>query len=677
MPKRKTAIEGKMLRAETISAQNFNEDERRLTLSVSSEEKEVLRRRFFEDDWLERLGHKDGEIDLDRFNGGAPVLLDHMPWHERQVGVVERSWVDKGRLMVEIRLSRNEHVDALWNDIQDGIIRNVSIGYQINERTLVRKGEEGEPSEYRITRWTPMEVSFVTIPADETVGVGRQEFTAVNAERQIPGLPEPGGTYRITDINDSHEGEDMPEKVKKAEGNRGHEAPAAGADNALTQKDIDNARNAGAQEALAAERERTKEIRSLIEPHTNSLGAERADELRNSLIDKGTSIDDARKLVLDELGKTTESAGGDSVRAGEAVEDKFRDGALESVMIRSGLVTDKEAVRKSGSSEFRGLTLIELARCALDVRNVSHRGLERMEMLARAFTTSDLPAIVLDAANKAMLKGYDEALETWQIWCGIGNLTDFKLNHRIGLGAFDDLDQLSEDGEYKYGTISDQKQTIQLATFGKLMAITRQLFIDDDLDALTRVPMKMGRAAARVPGDLAYGVLTANAALSDGVALFHASHNNIAGSAGAPSIATWSAMETAMGLQTDVGGNAVALNISPEFMLVPRALKTKANVLRMSEFDPDNTGNSRSPNPHRDGFTVVSDARLDADSATQWYGIAGKQFDTVEVAFLDGNQTPYMEEKQGWTRDGVEFKVRHDVAAAAMDFRGMQRNAGA
>ena len=75
---------------------------------------------------------------------------------------------------------------------------------------------------------------------------------------------------------------------------------------------------------------------------------------------------------------------------------------------------------------------------------------------------------------------------------------------------------------------------------------------------------------------------------------------------------------------------------------------------------------------------VVADARLDTASTTAWYMASDQNMhDTVEIAFLNGNSTPYTESRDGWTTDGVELKVRVDAAAAALDYRGIQKHAGA
>ena len=104
-------------------------------------------------------------------------------------------------------------------------------------------------------------------------------------------------------------------------------------------------------------------------------------------------------------------------------------------------------------------------------------------------------AILLDVANKALLQGWEEAAETFEQWTKKGQLSDFKTAHRVGLGGFSSLRQVREGAEYKYVTTKDKGESIALATYGEIFSITRQAIINDDLNQLTDVPMKMGRAA--------------------------------------------------------------------------------------------------------------------------------------------------------------------------------------
>ena len=344
----------------------------------------------------------------------------------------------------------------------------------------------------------------------------------------------------------------------------------------------------------------------------------------------------------------------------------------------AGTISDDDRAKYDNS--FGGFSLLEMARHSLHIINVQTGQMSRMELVGRAFTSSDFPLILANQANKSMLKGYDEAPETWNQWAQTGNLTDFKQASRVNLSTFNNLDLVSEDGEYKYGQFSENGENITLATFGKLFAISRQAIINDDLGMFTRIPSSMGRAASRTVGNLAYGVITSNPLMSDGIALFNAAHNNLdlgaaPLTADAAGTAALGRMRNGMGLQTDSGSNAVGLNIRPGFLLVPLALEDTANAL-MTDTTQPGQANPGVRNQLQNLAVVVSDPRLDADSVIRYYLAAGQTWDTIEVAFLDGNQAPTLEQQVGWSIDGTEFKVRIDVAAAPMDFRTWQRDAG-
>jgi len=353
--------------------------------------------------------------------------------------------------------------------------------------------------------------------------------------------------------------------------------------------------------------------------------------------------------------------------------DKFKKGAQASLLMRSNMA------QSDGANEFRSYSLFELARHSLALAGFSTAGMDKLQVVSAAFThtSSDFSNLLVNTANKAMLKGYEEAEETFQLWTNVGELGDFKAAKRVDLNSFPSLDEVRDGAEYKYASIGDHGETIQLATYGKLFSITRQTIINDDLQAFTRIPMKMGRAAIRTVGDLVYAVLTSNPAMADGTALFHADHNNLQSSL-APQTASIEVMRAAMAKQRDAGRNASALNIRMANLLVPVALEGVAKVARDSEYEVGaSTKNNTTPNTVRNTFEVISDARLDGNSATAWYGAANPgMHDTVEVAYLDGNQSPVLEQQAGWNVDGTEFKVRMDAGVAPLDFRTMQKNPG-
>jgi phage major head subunit gpT-like protein len=190
----------------------------------------------------------------------------------------------------------------------------------------------------------------------------------------------------------------------------------------------------------------------------------------------------------------------------------------------------------------------------------------------------------------------------------------------------------------------------------------------------------MGQAAKGTIGDLVFAVLTSNPPLADGKALFHADHRNLQTGAGsALSIDSLSKMKTQMATQkTDAAdGKGRNLNIRPAYILTPIALEDKANQIINSESVPGADVNSGIVNPIRGFAKVIGDARLDDASATAWYGAARQGSDTIEVSYLNGVETPYLEQQQGFTVDGVASKVRIDAGVAPLDYRGLQKANGA
>lgn len=421
-------------------------------------------------------------------------------------------------------------------------------------------------------------------------------------------------------------------------------------------------------EALADEARRRNEIQAIAQPFLQRASV--AALVAQAKDDPKVSSEEFRASLLRHLGRNTQALGGGLVETVADEDDKFRAGVVSGILIRAGLTANDR------TNEFRGYSLLELARASLHRKNVNTKGMDKMSVVAAAFTHtgSDFTNLLADVANKAMMKGYEEAEETFQRWTSVGNLPDFKAAKRVDLNTFPALAEVAPGAEYKYVTVGDRGETIQLATYGSLFGITRQAIINDDLDAFSRIPNKMGRAAIRTVGNLVYSVLTTNAAMADGTALFHADHSNLL-TAGGITTANVDAMDAAMAKQKDGTGNT--LNIALAYLIVPRALKGAAMQVANSEFEvgASTAKNNTVPNYMRGAFEVVADARLDATSASVWYGAANPNIhDTIEVAYLDGNTAPTLEQQGGWTVDGVEFKVRMDAGVKPLDHRAMAKN---
>jgi len=438
----------------------------------------------------------------------------------------------------------------------------------------------------------------------------------------------------------------------------------------VTTEDVNKARSDAEAKAAADAQVRLDGIYSVF----SQFGDTHRALMDECVKDTKVSVEMAREKLLNALGKDTTAAASGDIKVGETDKEKFAKGAGLAIMGRSGLIEPDKIDR---NNEFMNHSLFELAKHCLALNGRTPSG-NKMDIVATAFTTTDdFTNILRDAANKSMLKGWEETDETYPIWTSRGSLSDFKIANRTGLSLFSDLPEVPEHGEFTMGTFSDANEQIQLLTYGSLFAITRQAIINDDLNAFSAIPRRMGRAARRKVGDLAYTVPNANAAMADGTVLFHADHSNL-GTSGVISATTISELKKLLALQTDPSGNGV-LNIRGRYILVPVAIEDAARAFFASEYNPAEGSSTsfRQANIHRNTLEVVSDARLDGNSATAYY-ILGDQniYDTVEVAFLDGMDMPFLDQKAGWDVDGVEFKVRIDAAAKALDHRAMTKNVG-
>lgn len=393
-------------------------------------------------------------------------------------------------------------------------------------------------------------------------------------------------------------------------------------------------------------------------------------ELKNECIaDVEMTAEKAKDKILAKLGENTTPAAAQP----RSVIIHAGNGNIVGDSIRAKLMASAGHEAREKDNPYTSYDLLDLARASLTDRGISVAGLDKMTMVGLSFThsSSDFGNILLDVANKSVLLGWDQAEEAFERIAYKGQLGDFKVARRIGLNEFGSLRQVREGAEYKHITTSDHGQSIALATYGEIFSITRQAIVNDDMDMLTHVPMMMGAAAKGTIGDLFWAVLTSNAKMGDGKALFHADHGNLG--SGVPSVEALAAGRKAMRLQKSGGRN---LNIRPEFVLCPVALEDTFNQIIKSTSVKGSDANSGVANPVKDMAEVIGEPRLDDHSAAQWYMAAGQGRDTIEVAYLDGIDKPYIEQQQGFNIDGIATKVRIDAGVAARDHRGLYKSSG-
>ena len=130
-------------------------------------------------------------VNMERLNNGAPLLNSHKASDLSDiVGVVERAWTDEKEGRAVVRFSDRSEVEPIWRDVQNGIIRNISVGYAVEEYERIDAKREGEPHTLRATSWTPMELSLVPVPADASASIRELEKVQEPTEKQEPIMDE-------------------------------------------------------------------------------------------------------------------------------------------------------------------------------------------------------------------------------------------------------------------------------------------------------------------------------------------------------------------------------------------------------------------------------------------------------------------------------------------------------
>lgn len=434
---------------------------------------------------------------------------------------------------------------------------------------------------------------------------------------------------------------------------------------------------------FARTREQNTEVLAMFKPFAAQPGMQ---ELQTEVLaDTSLTMEQVQAKLLAKMGEgaTPAHPAGAHPRVETVADevDKQREAGVNALLVRAGVQVDAGVRASMNSNPYRGHKLLDMARASLARAGVRADGMLPMEIVAAAFTqgTSDFPVLLENAMHKALQSAYAKAALTWNRFCAVGSVSDFRAHNRYRTGSFGSLDTVNELGEFVNKSIPDgEKASIQAGTKGNIINLSRQAIINDDLGAFVGLSGMLGRAAARTVEVDVYALLALNAGLGptmgDGKTLFHADHGNI-GAGAAISMASIDADRVLMASQRDVSGNDY-LDLRPAVLLVPIGLGGTARSINDAQYDPDTANKLQKPNIvnglYRD---IVDTPRL---GGTRRYSFTDPtEAPVLEVAFLDGVQDPYLEVQDGFDVDGARYKVRLDYGVAAVDFRGAVTNAGA
>lgn len=651
----------------------------------------VKRFSWSDGEFYEELSTKKAHVNLGRLNSGAPLLNNHgtgmfggVQSLDDVIGVVESARMEDGVGVATVRFSSRTELQGMIGDIKEGIIRNISVGYRVNKFEEQKQKIDGLPV-LRAVDWEPMELSFVGIPADkgaqsrgheptnevDVLTTREEEDMGKRAEEEKAKAEADAKAKAEADAKAEAEAKAAAEAKEESEETESDDAPAAEEteETERSAKTVDTATaTIDAEKIRKEEQTRHEEIRKAV--RVAQLDEKFADEI---LKNPKMSVNDARAAIFQELEKRTET-----ITVNQRVEVK----AMEQLELRRaaavrGLLNRFDAQKyklEQGDGEFSQGSLIDAARHVLALEGVKGAyTMSRTEVAKRALmSTSDFPYVLANVANKVLREAYQGAPNTYAPFVASRNVKDFKEVSSVTLGNGGKLQPMNEHGEYKRTSISESAQKYSVGKFGVIVGRTYELMVNDDLGAFTTIAQKLGVRAREKENETFWNLIINNQVmLEDGLALFHANHNNLTGTGTAISVASLGVGRTKMRLQTDLEGEL--LNLNPIYLVVPAAKETLAQQF-IAQISPIQGADV---NVFANKLQVITEPRLDAASGVSWYMAVDKgQLQIGEMALIDG-QGPEIFVKEGWEVDGMETKIRYNFGMAVVDFRGIYKNAGA
>lgn len=427
--------------------------------------------------------------------------------------------------------------------------------------------------------------------------------------------------------------------------------------------------------ALAADQTRRQAIRASFAPFQGRADlnqTEIADLLRSCEDNHAMTPEAAGQKLLALLGRDAAplASGFEPATARHAPShgSDFVLAATDALLLRGGIHVDKP---HAGASDVAPLGLHGIIRACAQ-RSGRYTGGNIAEAIRAALSTSDFPAILENSLGKTLRTGYESEPQTYTRWTRLTTVPDFKEQSRVILGSAPELKQVLEGAEYEYGGLEEDKASYAVTKWGRMIRLTWEALVNDDLGAFLRTTQAMGIAAARAEADLIYATFAANSGagpqMQDGVNLFHADHGNLAASSAALDAAALGKARILLRRQTALGGGT--MNLPPRFLLVAPEHEQAAEVLLAASARAMNQGSGNElVTDWISKLELVVEARL--AGAAAYLLTSPQSVDTLERAWLEADNGPVVRENESFAVDSRDYKVRHVFGARWLDWRGV------
>lgn len=429
------------------------------------------------------------------------------------------------------------------------------------------------------------------------------------------------------------------------------------------------AKSASADPVEAATAAATSRARRILAAVTQAnLPSAVADELIKSKKSVEACLDDITAKWKEQGDVDTPMIGAATSRITRDEHDTKRQGMTQALVAQmSGKTPETDK-----ANAFMGYGLIDIA-----AETIGHRGRirsagDKIEVfMAAGHSRSDFSGIFENALNKVLLDRYQVAEPTYRKIARKRNFNDFRVHPMVRAGDMPKMQPVGENGEIKFGTFGEKRETAILAPYGVGLRFSRQMFIDDDLGAIYDMLNDYGAAVADFEEETFYTFKATATLTSDGLAVHVAGHNNLAGAGTAITVSALGAGRAAIRKQTTIDGKK--MNMAPSILLVGPDKETEADQL-VTSITPNLP---TSVNPFSGRLEVVSSAQI---TGNRWelYADPNRPGGACFVyGYLNGAEAPRIRMDEPFGQQGMAMTVEHDFGLGAIDFRGTYANPGA
>lgn len=666
-------------------------DEAKRTVEVVWTTGERGLRNGFWQDFYEELAIQPENVRLHRLIGG-PVLDQHRHESVRNtLGVVDscrpvmgaNSLVEAWQAVVRF----SKRADDIFQEVMDGIIRHVSVGYFVDVYEELPESFNNLPV-LRATDWSPAEISFVTVPFDSKASVRSSEsfsnctIISFNRSKEMPKPIESNG-------NPPSQTPEPP--VPPAEPTPPAPTPAPEPEPEPTHRSVPPPSTGIDPKALAKAHAALQSVRQ-----AGQVAGFNAEEMAKyeDMLASGKDVNAIRAQIIGEAAKRQKAIDTSSSRVTVGTDlhrESVERGISEILLARANPGVYRSQITDAGR-RFSRDNVLRLAERLLEANGINIDGLDKYRVLSQAckfrsgsHSTSDFYWLFESSVERILKDEFNKVRLNYLPLSRNVELPDFRPSNYVTVGDNFNLVKQGENEELTYGTFDHDSRSFRLYKFARGIRWSLEMMINDDTSVLERLPSMVNRAGDKLKARLAWSMIVGDAnagigpngiTMSDGNPLFGTVHGNIAAAGSKIDKASVAAARRAIRKQRAFGDKEAedTLDLEPKYLVCGPEIEQDAIDFLAANFVAVNQETAAAHNLAR-SLTLIVENRITDNS---WYVVAPPpEIDGIITATLQGNEGMFLDTDEDFETDGFKMKGRMMFGVHMARWEGWYKNPGA